>query len=285
MTQISELVTIIMVTYYSQKGLSKLLGLISDKYNIIITENSLDKNFKYKIEKNYKNVKVLIPQENLGNGGGINFALKNVKTKYAFYLDIDVEIDSNSIESLIRIGEMKKNWAILAPNLVDYKYHLDNFIEKDLEHNLSKMKFVQGCALFLNYKKLKEYGFFDTNIFLYYEEDDLFLKYLQKKLDIILCEKICIKHFGNSSTDKNYKLEIELNRNWHYMWSKFYYFKKNYSYLRGIKETFGHFVKSMIKIILFYFINKEKFLIYRNRASGLINSYLNKPSWRRPDIK
>lgn len=285
MMQINQLVTIILVAYYSQKKLGILLSLIPDKYNIIITENSLDKNVKYQIEKNYRNVKVLIPKENLGNGGGINFALKNVNTKYALYLDIDVELDSNSIDSLIRIGEMKENWAILAPNIVNYKYHPDNFIKKNLEHNFSKMKFVQGCALFFNYKKLKKYGFFDTRIFLYYEEDDLFFKYHNKNLDIILCENIYIKHFGNSSSDKKYSHEIELNRNWHYMWSKFYYFKKNYSYFRGLKETFGHFIKSIIKIIFFYFTNKKKFLIYKNRASGLINSYLNKPSWRRPNIK
>ena len=49
--QINQLVTIILVAYYSQKKLGILLSLIPDKYNIIITENSLDKNVKYQIEK------------------------------------------------------------------------------------------------------------------------------------------------------------------------------------------------------------------------------------------
>ena len=80
-----------------------------------------------------------------------------------------------------------------------------------------------------------------------YEEDDLFFKYHHKNLDIILCKNIYIKHFGNSSSDKNYSHEIELNRNWHYMWSKFYYFKKNYSYFKPSVEDVKSFHKKRIK--------------------------------------
>ena len=281
----NELVTLVLVSYHSEKNLNKFLKQISNNYKIIITENSLNNCLKKEIEENYHNVKVLIPKKNLGNGGGINFALEKVRTKYAFYLDIDIELSEKSIEHLTEIAEIRNNWSILAPNLRDYDYNSDHFIERDEQKKLSKMSFVEGCALFFNLKELHPYGFYDDRIFLYYEEDDLYYKYLKNKLDIILCENIFIKHFGSSSTDMEHKYQIELNRNWHYMWSKFYYFKKNYSYLRGLKETAGHLIKSLIKIPLFYIFNRNKFLIYKNRAMGLLNSYLNKPSSKRPNIK
>ena len=285
MIEANELVTVILVTYYSNKNLRKILKQIPNKYKIIVTENSLDINLKSEIENDYKNIEILIPSTNLGNGGGVNYALKKVRTKYALYLDIDIELTDDLIDELIKIAENQKDWAILAPNLKNYDYKSNNFIKRDLENNLSRMRFVEGCALFLNFEKLKKYGFYDDKIFLYYEEDDLFFKYLKNNLDIILCENVYLKHQGNSSTDIEFKLEIELNRNWHYMWSKFYYYKKNFSYFRGMKETFGHFIKSVVKLSFFYPINKNKFLIYKNRALGLINSYLNKPSWRRPNLK
>lgn len=285
MIETNELVTIILVSYYSNKNLHKILKQIPKKYKIIITENSLNLSLKKNIEYDYKNVKILIPNTNLGNGGGVNFALEKVTTKYALYLDIDIELMNDSIDELIQTAEKQKDWAILAPNLKNYNYNSNHFIKRDKQNNFSKMRFVEGCALLLNFEKLKKYGFYDDKIFLYYEEDDLFFKYQKYNLDIILCENIFIRHLGNSSTDKEFKLEIELNRNWHYMWSKFYYYKKNFSYLRGLKETFAHFIKSIIKLIVFYPINKKKFLIYKNRALGLINSYLNKPSWRRPNLK
>ena len=281
----NDLVTLILVSYHSNETLKKFLKQISNKYKIIITENALDKTLKCYIKDNYKNIKVLIPDKNLGNGGGINFALENVKTKYALYFDLDIELNELSINKLIDKAESISGWGIMAPNLINYNYNSNHFISNDLTKNISKMKFVEGCALLFNLNKLKKIGFFDTKIFLYYEENDLFLRCLKNNLDILLCKDIFIKHIGNSSTDKIHELEIELNRNWHYMWSKFYYYKKNYSYLEGLKKTASQFIKAILKLFFFYLINKKKSLIYKNRVLGLINSYLNKPSWRRPKIK
>ena len=97
MMQTNKLVTLILVSYHSKKNLKSFLDRISSRYNIIVTENSLDIVLKNEMEKNYSNVRVLIPNYNLGNGGGINFALEHIKTKYAFYLDIDIELSENSI--------------------------------------------------------------------------------------------------------------------------------------------------------------------------------------------
>ena len=38
----------------------------------------------------FKNVRIIIPKKNLGNGGGINLGLSLVKTEYSLYLDADV---------------------------------------------------------------------------------------------------------------------------------------------------------------------------------------------------
>ena len=49
------------------------------------------------------------------------------------------------------------------------------------------MNFITGCALFFNTKAMNEIGFFDENIFLYYEEMTLFEE-LQKNYKIYLIE-------------------------------------------------------------------------------------------------
>ena len=159
------------------------------------------------------------------------------------------------------------------------------YLKKNTSKETSRMNFIEGCALLFNMKELDTIGFYDEKIFLYFEENDLFFRCLKNNKNILLCQNVYIEHLGNASVDTKYNLEIELNRNWHYMWSKFYYYKKNYSYLRGLKETINQFIKANIKLIFYYFINKKKFLIYKNRVSGLFNSYLNKNSWRRPFIK
>ena len=130
MIENNELVTIILVSYYSNKNLHKILKQIPKEYKIIITENSLNLNLKRKIEYDYKNVKILIPNTNLGNGGGVNFALEKVTTKYALYLDIDIELMHDSIDELIQAAEKQKDWAILAPNLKDYNYNSNHLLKR-----------------------------------------------------------------------------------------------------------------------------------------------------------
>ena len=285
MKKYNNVITVIFVSYHSDEIIKKTLKKIPSQYEILVTDNALSEHLKSDLENNFSNVSVIKPKKNLGNGAGVNFALNKVSTKYALYLDVDTEIEEDTIDRLLKIANIKSDWGIIAPNLKDYAYKREYFLEKELSKDILSMKFVEGCALLFNLEIIKEIGFYDEKIFLYFEENDLFYRCIKNNLKILLCKNIYIKHFGNSSIDIKYNFEIELNRNWHYMWSKFYYYKKNYSYLKGLRETMPQFIKASIKFIFYYFINKKQFLIYKNRSSGLYNSYLNKPSWRRPEIK
>tara|TARA_B100000767_G_C19703895_1_gene509604 strand:+ start:525 stop:1382 length:858 start_codon:yes stop_codon:yes gene_type:complete len=285
MKKFNDLLTICMVSFYSDTIIKKILKIIPSKYKVIVTDNAISRDLKNNLENSFKNVEVITPRSNLGNGGGVNYALKKINTKYALYLDVDTVLEEDTIDRLIKIANTENNWGIIAPNLKNFNYKEKCYLNKYASQEISHMKFIEGCALLFNMKELNIIGFYDEKIFLYFEENDLFFRCLRNKKNILLCHNIYIKHLGNSSVDAKYNLEIELNRNWHYMWSKFYYYKKNYSYLRGFKETINQFIKANIKLVFYYFTNKEKFSIYKNRASGLFNSYLNKTSWRRPYIK
>ena len=71
--------TIILVVYKSDKNkLRDILKKIDNKYNIIIVDNSYNYNFEnFKLSKKTR----IIRSHNNGNGGGINTALKQCKTK------------------------------------------------------------------------------------------------------------------------------------------------------------------------------------------------------------
>jgi len=285
MKEYNEDLTICMVSFFSDEIIKETLQNIPKHYRVIITDNTLTNDLKQNLEKNFENVEVIMPKENLGNGGGVNFALKKVNSEYAIYLDIDTKIEQTTLIDLINLAKSRNDWGIMAPNLKNYKYKDVNYLEKGFSDNFANMNFVEGCALLFNLKNLQNIGFYDEKIFLYFEENDLFFKCLKNKKKNLLCKKIFIEHKGNSSINFKYNFEVELNRNWHYMWSKFYYYKKNYSFLRGVKETWSQYLRSIIKSFIFFFINKKKFLIYKNRVSGLYNSYINKESWMRPNIK
>ena len=57
-------VTILFVTYFSDKLISKIIKQIDQKLKILIIENSRNLSTKEKLEKEFSNVKVIIPDEN-----------------------------------------------------------------------------------------------------------------------------------------------------------------------------------------------------------------------------
>lgn len=281
----SKQLTIILVSFFSNNRIKYLLNKIHNHNKIIIIENSLLKKFKHNTEKNYKNTKVIIPNKNLGNGGGINLALKNTNTEFALYLDIDVKITQSIINKLYKACIKNKDWAIISPNQKNKKYKKKFFIKKNFSKETSEMNFVEGCALLFHLPTIKKLGMYDEKFFLYYEENDLFYRCLKENKKILLLNKTYIQHKNNTGSDKEYDEDIKYIRDWHLMWSKFYYYKKNFSYIRGLYETYKSFISAFFKTTYYYYLNKKKYKKYYNRFSGLLNSYMGKKSWKRPDIK
>ena len=281
----NDRVTIIIVSFHSDLIIENLIKKIEKNIRIIIVENSLDLTLKKNLEEKFKNVQVIIPKENIGNGAGINLGLSLVKTEYALYLDADVIPKENMNEVLLKYTEKVKNFSILAPREINYNYRNDQYIVNNKNTGLHKMRFITGCVLLLNMKSLAKTGYFDENIFLYYEEHDLYHRCIKHGLDIYMIDEAEYFHQGTSSTKSIYSHEIYLNRNWHYCWSKFYYFRKNYGYFYGIKKTIPNFFRALRKYIFYSLIGrKQNSSLHKAELQGLISSYLLKKSTKRPKI-
>ena len=139
--------------------------------------------------------------------------------------------------------------------------------------------------MLLNLDQFNDVGFFDENFFIYLEEIDLCKRLKKKNKKIFLDKKIIIYHKGGSSHNEKINFEMELSRNWHWMWSTFYFNKKHYGYLKSLYEISGKFFSSIIKLIFYILIfNKIKRRIYFQRFSGLLNSIIGKSSWYRPKL-
>ncbi len=278
-------VTVIFVSFHSDDIIENSIATIDQKIKIVVVENSRSITFKTKLEKKYSNLKVIIPDKNLGNGAGINLGLKNIKTKYAFYLDVDTVLYPDTIKNLIIAANEIKKFSILAPKINDFEYKNDCYLENGNSKKYFNMRFVTGCALFFDIKLFNEVGFFDEKIFLYFEENDFYERCLKKGKSIFLVNDSKIDHIGNSSAKELYKDEIEINRNWHLMWSTFYFYKKHFGIIFAYKKILPKLFSALFNIF-FYSItyNKKKRRIYSARFSGLFNSVIGNKSWFRPNI-
>ena len=286
-------ITIIIVCYKSDYIVERCLKSIDSNIEVIIVENSNNNQFKEKIENKYKNVKCILSGKNIGMGAANNLALKNIKNDFALILNPDVELTKNTLNKIIEASNDIKNFGILAPILNKKEYPNFKLAKKNIREIKIKKPFkvdsVDGFAMFLNLKRLKKiknFYFFDENIFLYLENDDLCKRVNNSGEHIYVVPKSKIKHLGGKAVDPKYKNEIELSRNWHWMWSKFYYNKKHFGYFIALIKILNNLISSKIKFIYYLIIfNCFKRQIYQMRLMGLYNSILGNKSYYRPKIQ
>tara|TARA_X000001036_G_scaffold298531_1_gene277611 strand:+ start:4070 stop:4921 length:852 start_codon:yes stop_codon:yes gene_type:complete len=276
--------TIVINTFNSDEKIYSCLDSINPDLKILVIENSNNVKFKESIEKKYPNVFCELTGENLGYAKGNNLGLSKVKSQFALILNPDTLIEKNTIDNFLHTALKYNDFAIIAPAIQERK-DFDLLKNSKAIKDIIEVDRVKGFAMFLNISQFKDVGFFDDNFFIYFEEIDLCrrLKKLNKK--IYLDPNVKINHFGGSSHNQSINFEMELSRNWHWMWSTFYYHKKYNGFIYGLLKVSTKFFSALIKVILYSILfNKNKKKIYFQRLSGLFNSIIGKKSWYRPKI-
>ena len=275
-------ITVVINTFNSEDKIQQCLKSINPNVKVIIIENSNNLNFKNVVEKKYSNVNCFLAGQNLGYAKGNNFGLSKVKSDYALILNPDAFLIKGTLDRLLVIANNFKDFSIIGPARQNEYVKLD--LHKN-EEDTFEVTTLKGFAMFLNIKQFKEIGFFDENFFIYLEEIDLCKRLQKKNKKIYLDKKVIINHLGGSSHNEKINFEMELSRNWHWMWSTFYYNKKHYGYFNSLFKVSGKFFSALIKLVFYSLMfNKIKKKIYYQRFSGLFNSIIGRNSWYRPKL-
>ncbi len=138
--------------------------------------------------------------------------------------------------------------------------------------------------MFFNMEEFRTIGFFDKNIFIYLEEIDLCKRLKENQKNIYVISNATITHYGGKSHDEDVNHEMEVSRNWHWMWSSFYFEKKHNGIVAAYLKTFKTFLSALLKFLIIFLLNKKKASYYKARFLGLLNAYLCKPSSYRPKV-
>jgi len=294
MTISRQNLSIIIVSFKSEMVIHQCIKSIPDDIKIIIVDNSNDETFKESIEKVYKNVKCILAPYNLGMGSGNNLGLKGVKTDYAFIINPDVTLHNNTIDEIINAQHKVESFALIAPILSEENYpnyKLDKNQSINFENDKPfEVKSVDGFAMMLNIKRLSKYdefnnfNYFDENFFMYLENDDLCKRIKKINENIYIVPKSKINHLGGKAVDLKFEYEIEMSRNWHWIWSKFYFNKKHFGYFAALRDGLPSFASALIKFVIFFFINKRKRDLYLHRILGFLNALVGRSSHYRPKI-
>ena len=271
-------ITFIIVTYRSDKIIHNCLRSLPKESKKIIVENSGNINLEKELKSKYDNIEVIL-SKNIGMGSANNIGLKRCKTEYAYVLNPDTILNEDTLINLYEgLGKIS-DFSLASPLNDDPKIPNYKILTSSNNSNILSVDRIDGFSMFFNLKKFSNKLFFDEKFFLYLENDDLCLRIKKKGELIYIIKNSLINHKGGISKNN----DLEYLRNWHWMWSKFYFNKKNYglffAYFKILPNLFGSIFK-----FSYYSIcsNKYKKNIYWMRLSGIINGILGNNSWLRP---
>ena len=280
------MITIVFLSFHSEHHIRRHILEIDKKFPIIVIDNARNFEFKKEIEEKYSHVRVVITKENIGWAAGMNLGIKESATNYVMINSPDINISNNSIEKLLHEIDKVKNFALFAPTYLDesiHKNYYKKFETKDNFQDLLEVEWIDNSFV-INKEEIKNLGFFDENYFMYYENFDFCKKIFDSKKKMLVSNNIKFTHEGTSSVNKMFSYEVTLSRNWHYNWSKYYFFKKNYGVFFGLKKIFPNFLRSIRKILIYKILLKDEIKYYFALAEfkGILQSVLSKSSNYRP---
>ena len=280
---INEDITVLLLTHKSKNLAIKYIKNLYKKFRIIIIDNSNDTELKSYINTYYPEITIKFIENN-GYGAQINYGSKLIKTKYFLISNPDLEgIDENNLIKFLNAAvNLKDKFSALGPRYL--KVDPKSIDQTDPKKKIAELKILHGACMFFNKKNFDIIGGFDENFFLYFEENDFCLRSYKFNKNY-QNNTIKVVQDGDNSVhlkNKNEKVINDNFRSWHFMWSKFYFYKKRYSFLIAILFSIPIILRLILRIAFHFIVrDKKETKKYKARLFGLSNSIIGKKSFFR----
>ena len=233
------MIGMVIVNYNDYETTKRLLDNVKDykvlKEIVVVDNKSTDNSLEELRKLENKKITIIDSGNNKGYSYALNVGCKYLINKYKvlnivisnsdIIIDSDTDIkDLNSYISdknvivgptIIQGNDLNRGFKIPTPwqdikqNIVFFGKRVltnelsypDNYYHKDI----SKVDTVSGCFFMISSKHLEDMGYFDENVFLYYEENIMGIKTKRLKKNIIVCNNIDVIHDHSVSIDKSLK--------------------------------------------------------------------------------
>ncbi len=269
-------ITVIIVSYKSKKILLNCINSLRKFNKILILDNSNDKELKKNLKKKYSKIKYFLSKKNNGYGAGYNFLLKKVKTPYALLMTPDTSFKKGTLNKfLLSLKKFQGNYCLMGPFKQNKIFALEN------KKTISEASLVYGFSMLINMKNINKNNFFDENIFLYLEDIDICKRLIKSNQKIYINKSFVIDHIGAKSTNL-VKKEYDEIRNWHWMWSQYYFYKKYNGNFLAFTKFLSILIITLVKYVILYLSHNENQNRYKYRVKGLFSSMIGKKSFLRP---
>ncbi len=277
-------ITVIIIGYKSREKILDFIQKIPKNLKVIVVENSNDGELIKEISEKYDHINVYL-KKNEGVSSALNFAVQKVKTQYFLQISPDISFNFNDLKKFVEEAEKLENkFGALGPQYlnVDKKSHK----QSNPKIAVAPINFIHGSVMFINKKVFEVISGFDENFFLYFEETDYCKRAKLKGFGCYQINSIKVKNDGRSiKIEKNEEKKINNILAWHFIWSKFYYYKKHYGFVTSILFFLPIILRTIFKILLNLLLNnKDNYERYKFRLNGIKASIKGEKSILRPNL-
>ena len=229
----------VIVNYNDYETTKRLLDNVKDykvlKEIVVVDNKSTDNSLEELRKLKNKKITIIDSGENKGYSYALNVGCKYLIDKYKSLnivisnsdIIIESELDIKDLNSyistknvivgptIIQGNDLNRGFKIPSP-WQDIKQNIVFFgkrvLAKELSYpynyyhkDISKVDTVSGCFFMISSKHLEDMGYFDENVFLYYEENIMGIKTKKLGKNIIVCNNVDVIHDHSVSIDKSLK--------------------------------------------------------------------------------
>lgn len=270
----------VIVNYNDYETTKRLLDNVKDykvlKEIVVVDNKSTDNSLEELRKLKNKKITIIDSGENKGYSYALNVGCKYLIDKYKSLnivisnsdIIIESELDIKDLNSyistknvivgptIIQGNDLNRGFKIPTPwqdikqNIVFFGKRVlakelsypDNYYHKDI----SKVDTVSGCFFMISSKHLEDMGYFDENVFLYYEENIMGTKTKKLGKNIIVCNNVDVIHDHSVSIDKS----LKRIKKYDILKTSQEYFEKTYNGANKIELFFLKVFRYLTRILL-----------------------------------
>lgn len=198
--------TVILVTFNSAEALRWHHEHSAARPTLVVDNASRDGTPELAEELGYA---VLRLPANVGYGRAIMAGLSEVDSEFALVLNPDAAIDADGADALVAAAGRYPDCDLFVPRIVDEEGRVTYRVESSFEprqryrrppEGEACVPVISGAAMFIRVKPFLAFGGFDPAIFLYFEEDELCLRYRAARRAIIHVPEATVVHLRDRSS-------------------------------------------------------------------------------------
>ena len=261
-------VTVVTVTHHSAQVIESCIRSVERAANVIVVDNASADDTCAIIAQALPSATLICNKVGRGFGNGCNQGLEQATTDYVLLLGPDSTIDDTSLARLVAAADAWPQVGMLGPAIIAADGRVEPSHDLGLFERMSAGKrrdvgilpegplsagHLSGAVLLVRMAALRQVGFFDPAIFLYYEDDDLCLRMRAGGWSLVLVPEARATHLGGGSSRPTAWHHWE--KFWHLAWSRLHieakYRGRGRAVAVGLRSLPRYFAKALSNIMIF----------------------------------